>query len=82
MPVTNEVVAAIDAELEVQRRLTEREEVEMQRHRDLLEAQLQFAFTLQAGLDALRGILQGADPLPQPTDLTNDNGHHQDNRGQ
>ena len=77
MLVKNEVIAAIDAELEVQRRLTEREEVEMQHQRDLLETQLQFAASLQSDLDALRVILQDAAPLPQ-AEPTNANSHDQD----
>ena len=52
--MTNEVVAAIDAELDVRRRLIEREEVEMQRQRELLETQLQLATAVQADLDILR----------------------------
>jgi hypothetical protein len=43
-----------------QQRLTELEEVEIQRQQDLLEAQLHFAATLQADLDALRVVLQSA----------------------
>jgi hypothetical protein len=60
MFITNEVIAAIDAELEVRRRLTEREEVEMQRQRELLETQLQFATALEADLDALRNLADNA----------------------
>ncbi len=55
VPMTNDVVAAIDAELEDRRRLTAREEDEMQRQRALLEAQLQLATAVQADLDMLRG---------------------------
>ena len=53
--MTNDLVAAIDAELEDRRRLTGREEVEMRRQRALLEAQLQIATAVQADLDILRG---------------------------
>ena len=54
--MTNDVVEAIDAELEGRRRITEREEVEMQRQRDLLETQLQLATALPTDLDNLRGL--------------------------
>ena len=81
MPMmTNEVVAAIDAELEVRRRLTEREEVEMQRQRELLETQLQLATALQADLDILRGHADNAgfSPTEKPT---SGDGHDQDTVG-
>jgi len=55
IPMTNDEVAAIDAELEARRRLTEREEAEMQRQRELLQAQLQLATAVQADLDILKG---------------------------
>ena len=75
----DEVIAEIElrAELEYQQRLTELEEVEIERKRRLLEVQLQFAATLQADLDALRALLQSAAPLPQPERPTNGNGHNQ-----
>jgi len=53
--MTNDEVAAIDAEFEARRRLTEREDAEMQRQRELLEAQLQLATAVQADLDILKG---------------------------
>ena len=65
--MTNEVVAAIDAELEFRRRLIELEEVEMQRQRELLETQLQLATAVQADLDILR---RHADNAETPTTRT------------
>jgi len=75
----NEVIAEIElrAERQDQQRLTELEEVEIQRQARLMEVQLQFAATLQADLDALRALLQGAAPLPQPERPTNGDGHDQ-----
>jgi hypothetical protein len=58
------VSVSIDAQLETLRGLTKRHEVEMQRQRDLLEAQLQFAVMLQTDLDTLRVILQSDASLP------------------
>lgn len=57
----NEVLGAIGVVGE-QQRLTEQEEAEIQRQRDLLDVQLQFAATLQADLDALRVLFQSAAP--------------------
>jgi hypothetical protein len=80
MPITNEIIAAIDAEFEVRRRLTEREEVEMQRQRELLETQLQLVTAVQADLDILRGYAGNADS--SFTDMpTSGSGHDQDTTG-
>lgn len=77
MPVTNEVIAPIDAKLEVHRRFNDREEDKMRHQRDLLEAQLQFAATLQADLDALRVILQSAAPFSTTATSAKSNRHDQ-----
>jgi hypothetical protein len=80
MPITNEIIAAIDAEFEVRRRLTEREEVEMQRQRELLETQLQLVTAVQADLDILRGYAGNADSAS--TDIpTSGSGHDRDTTG-
>lgn len=73
MPESEGVIAEIPAELDVQLCLTEQQEAEIQRQRDQLEVQLQFAATLQADLDALRMLLQTGAPLPQPEHPSNAN---------
>jgi hypothetical protein len=53
----------------------------MQRQRDLLEAQLEFAATLQADLDALRVLLQRGASLPHSESPTHRHSHDQDTVG-
>ena len=74
-----EVIAEIElrAEREEERRLTEREEVEIERQARLMEVQLQFAATLPADLDALRGLLRSGACVSKPERPTNGNGHDQ-----
>ena len=75
MPDRNEVIAEIELQREEEQRLTEREEVELQRQTRLLDVQLEFVATMQADLDALAALLRSAAPVPQPEHPTNGNDH-------